>query len=137
MRHFLFKAKKLGDGEWVSGNLLKQSASAMLNPCKAYIADHATGFYYDLEEGSFRLGGFVQVDPTTICQCTGIVDVHGEWIYENDLVTIPGSNKQGLPARVRWYEYLAAFVLERKGYNYILFDEDGETQYERIGNYYD
>lgn len=131
-----YKAKTRS-GKWVSGNLVYQGIGSVINQGRAFIADHASSFRYDPEADNFQLGGFVEVDPRTICQSTGIVDVRGEMIYEHDIVTIVSSKKQGLPAIVRWRKRLAAFVLERNGYNYILFDEDGETKYERLGNYYD
>ena len=131
-----YKAKTLS-GKWVSGNLVYPCTDSIINQGRAYISACSTSFCYDPEKDSFQIGGFVEVDPRTICQSTGIVDVRGEMIYENDIVTIVSSKKQGLPAIVRWRKRLAAFVLERNGYNYILFDEEGENQYERLGNYYD
>ena len=29
---------------------------------------------------------FVDIDPSTICQCTGLKDKHGKLIFENDIV---------------------------------------------------
>ena len=62
----------------------------------------------------------------------GRTDVHGRAIHEGDMVTIVGSKKQGLPAPVKYDTYLCAFVLYRRGYSHILFDEDGETEYEVV-----
>ena len=67
-RH-LFKAKRLYNGEWVQGYL------------------------YGIWEKKYILWGMtndipnmIEVDPTTICQCTGLKDKNGKLIWENDIM---------------------------------------------------
>lgn len=66
---YLFKAKRIDTGEWVQGYL------------------------YGIWEKRYILWGMtndvpnmIEVDPTTICQCTGLKDKNGKLIWENDIV---------------------------------------------------
>lgn len=68
---YLFKAKRLDNGEWVQGALLLHDTDA------------ATIFNQHPADGSLQ--GF-EVDQSTICQCTGLKDKNGKLIWENDIV---------------------------------------------------
>jgi uncharacterized phage protein (TIGR01671 family) len=66
---YLFKAKRVDNGEWVQGYL------------------------YGIWEKRYILWGMtndvpnmIEVDPSTICQCTGLKDKNGKLILENDVV---------------------------------------------------
>ena len=66
---YLFKAKRIDTGEWVQGYL------------------------YGIWEKIYILWGMtndipnmIEVDPTTICQCTGLKDKNGKKIWENDII---------------------------------------------------
>ena len=66
---YLFKAKRFDNGEWVQG------------------------YSYGIWEKKYILWGMtndipnmVEVDPSTICQCTGLKDKNGKLIWENDVV---------------------------------------------------
>ena len=77
-----------------------------------------------------------KVDPDTVGQWTGLTDKNSKTIFEGDLVTIPGSKRQGLPAPVRWSNTDTRFEICRRGFNPICLDGD-EGIYEVIGNIYD
>lgn len=68
---YLFKAKRKDNGEWVQGALLLHDTDA------------ATIFNQHPADGSLQ--GF-EVDPSTLCQCTGLKDKNGKRIWENDIV---------------------------------------------------
>lgn len=83
---YLFKAKRLDNGEWVVGNLitnvffrLGQSIPYILCPDKAD--------YYCFEDFSEENGIF-EVQPDTICQCTELKDDNDTLIFENDVLSL-------------------------------------------------
>ena len=81
---YLFKAKRVDNGEWEIGNLitnvffrLGQSIPYILCPDKAE---------YDCFEDFTEENGIFEVRPDTICQCTGLKDKNGKLIWENDIM---------------------------------------------------
>ena len=66
---YLFKAKRLNNGEWVQGYLYGIWE-------KRYILWGMTNDIPDM----------IEVDPSTICQCTGLRDENGKLIWENDII---------------------------------------------------
>lgn len=117
-REILFRGKRIENGEWVYGSLV---------------------LWYDgsisIETGVYDAPMYA-VDPATIGQYTGLTDKNGKRIFEGDLITIPGSKRQGLPAPVTWSNFDARFEICRRGFNPICLDGD-EGIYEVIGNIHD
>lgn len=78
---FLCRAKRIDTGEWVTGYYVKgmdtyeKEVHLMFEP--------TTTFYSHGETG-----GFVEVDPSTICQCTELKDDDGTLIFENDVLSL-------------------------------------------------
>lgn len=74
---YLFKAKRLDNGEWVKGSL---------------VYDDRDKLYRIITEISYSTGTCLtadnapRVDSSTICQCTGLKDKNGKLIWENDIV---------------------------------------------------
>ena len=65
---YLYKAKRLDNGEWVQGYLFGIWE-------KRYILWGMTN----------DIPNMIEVDPSTICQCTGLEDKNGKLIWENDI----------------------------------------------------
>lgn len=68
---YLYRAKRLDNGEWVQG------------------------YYYQIWEKGYILWGMtndapnmIEVDVSTVCQCTGLKDKNGKLIWENDIVFV-------------------------------------------------
>ena len=66
---YLFKAKRLNDGEWIIGYLYRLSER---HPPFIMLSD--------------RYGESYEVDEHTICQCTGLKGKNGGLIWEKDMV---------------------------------------------------
>ena len=75
---YLYKAKRIDDGEWVQGYYVK--GSDMYGKETHVIFEHDAIFYSHGETD-----GFAEIDPSTICQCTGLKDKNGKLIWENDI----------------------------------------------------
>lgn len=60
--------------------------------------------------GEYKDYGWYEVDPKTVCRCTGKEDKHGNPIFENDIVI----GKANIPMRVHWDKVCAKFLVVYK-----------------------
>ena len=119
-RQILFKAKKKDNGEWVEGG---------------YFSEPYTEKKFIICWNSFGLGfnEFIEVDPDTICQFTGLTDKNGKKIWENDIVELPDEN---VYFKCEWEKDTARFVLNGDRFT-VDFDDYREYEVEVIGNIFD
>ena len=85
-REIKFKAKRLDNSEWMVGDLLHYHGDVLI-------------FTEERE---------VKVDPSTVCQYTGLTDFFGNQLYEHDIV----QNYPFKPVEIVWEEggyYLRLF----------------------------
>ena len=80
---YLFKAKRIDNGEWATGQYVK--GLDMYGKEVHLIFEPTTIFY-----SSGETDGWSEIDPSTICQCTGLKDKNGKLIWENDVVDFLG-----------------------------------------------
>lgn len=69
-----FKAKRLDNGECIVGSLIRSTAGVKE---RAYIVDNFS---------SMSDYSVVGVDPSTVCQFTGLKDCEGKEVWEGDIV---------------------------------------------------
>ena len=75
---YLYRAKRKDNCEWVEGHLITDEQ----NKDKYFI-----GYVFGTDDdGTPHDFDVVAVDPSKICQCTGLKDKNGRVIWENDIV---------------------------------------------------
>ena len=82
---YLYRAKRTDNGEWAEGTLLHKSSSFSVECDEYYIFD---GIETSSNDDLYL------VEPTTICQCTGLKDKNGKLIFENDIVFVKHTDGQ-------------------------------------------
>lgn len=96
---YLFRGKRKDNGEWIQGYL------------------------YGIWERRYILWGMtndipnmVEIDPATICKCTGLKDKNGTLIWEKDIVSFEHKKIEDVEDVLSWdfAKYIRNYVIEFK-----------------------
>ncbi len=117
-----FKAKRLDNGKWVEGDLIHKETYV----CIGYLSSEI-----------HNITRVQRVDPSTVCQFTGLKDCEGKEIWEGDI--LEGESK----SEVVYTK--GTFTISFIGYNKRVFSyplcyyikEDGTVDGKVIGNKFD
>ena len=117
-----FKAKRLDNGKWIEGDLIHKETYV----CIGYLSSEI-----------HNITRVQRVDPSTVCQFTGLKDCEGKEIWEGDI--LEGESK----SEVVYTK--GTFTISFIGYNKIVFSyplcyyikEDGTVDGKVIGNKFD
>lgn len=89
-----FKAKRLDNGEWVKGDLVHSTS---------YV-----GISYPSDEFS-DVPIVHRVDPSTVCQFTGLKDCEGKEVWDHDLLQSQGT---GISYEVSYSQEEGGFIVK-------------------------
>lgn len=116
-----FKAKRLDNGEWIIGSFVVMKIPALSKTTIGIVAAGGATLH--------------EIDPSTVCQFTGLADCEGKELFEHDLIHFVGFTHT---AEVIWSECNYAFMVASENkHSYWLHDVIKVCRIERIGNKFD
>ena len=129
MREILFRAKRIDNGGWVEGYFaigkwyLDEKERYAILPIDLCFYPHC------------EINEWIEIDPETACQYTGLKDKNGKRIWENDIVRIENSMDEGI-GNIEFYDGMWYVDGEPSNSLYDIVEyDDGEL--EVIGNIFD
>ena len=116
---YLFKAKRIDNDEWEIGSLIAL-------PTGEYEISNKCNNPPDCDHIWNKVVITHKVDPSTICQCTGLKDKNGKLIWENDIVNATDVN----------FVCVDGIVVKVTDYN-LMLNLYYSDELERVGNKFD
>lgn len=121
---YLFKAKRLNNGEWVTGSLIT---------CEDGTCKIATSCLEGKADEPILVCAY-DVDRDTICQCTGLKDKKGKLIWANDIINCRLGKVIVCRDDIEWkIKNHDAFIWYKDLYYWVISDRYAEV----IGNIFD
>ena len=127
MREILFRGKCVGEDhiyEWVDGYYV-----CMRDSYKKRETHRIYTGYAESDCGDFY-GDWYEVDPKTVGQFTGLLDIDGQRIFEGDIVEIVGEAKEMITEEEQ--KFIVKWQDEDCGFKFFCWFD-----YKVVGNIYD
>lgn len=103
---YLCRAKRIDNEQWVEGFYF-----CMTHPDGRHTHHFIIPLGADLSLGTPIEKIQVEVDPSTICRCTGLKDKNGKLIWENDIIECK-NGKHNFQTQIEWDAYCAGFIFQ-------------------------
>lgn len=133
---YLFKAKRVDNGEWVQGVPFEIEGKTVI-----LIKDNENLLRtHYLEENMWTAEIYaIEVDSSTICQCTGLKDKNGKLIWEKDIMVAHLDDdypEDETYIRIMWHG--SGFCSKENGSEDIIpIDKFDREHFEVCGNIFD